>query len=168
MKRFYSLLLCAVAAIALNACATTPSVGTSPSGLELPIEKAALKFASDVKEGGYQVVGVEELNKWIAEKKVMVIIDTMPADVFTNGRIPGAVNGPMAKSEKELTAAEKEGLLKAAGTDKEKMVVAYCGFVACRRSHLGAKTLVENGYKNVYRFPAGITGWKEAGYAIEK
>ncbi|TLN02060.1 rhodanese-like domain-containing protein [bacterium] len=168
MKRLYSLAIFAVAAISLSACATGPSVGTSTGGLEMPIEKAAIKFAADVREGGYQVTATEELGKWVAEKKSMVIIDTMPADAFAGGHLPGAVSGPMPKTEKELTAAEKEGILKAAGAQKDTPVVVYCGFVACRRSHIGAKTLIENGYKNVYRYPAGITGWKEAGYQVEK
>jgi rhodanese-related sulfurtransferase len=74
----------------------------------------------------------------------------------------------MPKSEKELTQADKDNLLKAAGVDKEKTFVLYCGFVACRRSHIGAKILVENGFKNVYRYPAGITGWIESGYPLSK
>jgi len=74
----------------------------------------------------------------------------------------------MPKTEKELTTADKENLLKVAGPDKEKPVVVYCGFVACRRSHIGAKVLVENGFKNVYRYPGGISGWSESGYPLTK
>ena len=29
-------------------------------------------------------------------------------------------------------------------------------------------TFIENGFKNVYRYPAGVAGWKEAGYAVIK
>lgn len=52
-----ALLLCASAGYA------APSHGTSPKGLEIPIEKAALKFAADVKDGGYRVVTTDELKK---------------------------------------------------------------------------------------------------------
>jgi rhodanese-related sulfurtransferase len=142
-------------------------IGTSPKGLEAPIEKAAMKLMTDVKDGGYQLIGTEELNKWITEKKVFLLIDTMPKENFDKIRIKGAVNSPLAKTEKEFTPAEKENILKIAGSDKSKTIVVYCGFTACRRSHLGAKTLVENGFSSVYRYPGGIIAWNEGGYPEE-
>jgi rhodanese-related sulfurtransferase len=51
--------------------------------------------------------------------------------------------------------------------NKDKTIVVYCGFVGCERSHQGAKYLVQKGFKNVYRYPAGISGWVDAGYDIE-
>jgi thiosulfate/3-mercaptopyruvate sulfurtransferase len=142
-------------------------VGTSPKGEESPIEKAAMKLMSDVKAGGYKIIGTEELNKWAVEKKDMLLIDTMPAEAFAKIRIKGAVNSPVAKTEKEFTPAEKENILKIAGNDKSKTVVVYCGYTSCRRSHLGAKTLVENGFSSVYRYPGGIVSWNEGGYPVE-
>lgn len=150
----------------LSGCAT---IGTSPKGLELPIEKAAVKFTTDVREGGYKVVTTDDLKKWLDEGKGMVILSTLPAaEDRSFGTLPGARNAVMPKSEKELTPEEREQLLKAAGSDKEKTVVIYCGFVACRRSHIGARLLVENGYTNVYRYPAGIAGWSQAGFPLVK
>ena len=157
----------AVMALTLAGCALTH--GTSPKGLEVPIEKAAVKFSSDIKDGGYKVVGTEELKKWFDEGKKFTVISTLPANEDKEfGIIPSAVNGAMPKTEKELTQADKDNLLAVAGTVKEKPVVVYCGFVACRRSHIGARLLVENGFKNVYRYPAGITGWGESGYPLTK
>jgi thiosulfate/3-mercaptopyruvate sulfurtransferase len=153
--------------LVLSGCASTH--GTSPKGLETPIEKAAIKFASDVKEGGYKVVTTEELKKWIDEKKNITILSSLPADEDKAfGTLPGALNAAMPKTEKDFTPENKERLLKVAGDDKERTLVIYCGFVACRRSHIGAKLLVDNGFKNVYRYPAGITGWGEAGYQLVK
>jgi len=143
--------------------------GTSPKGLEVPIEKAAFKFADDVKDSGYKLVGTEELKKWLNESKKVTIISALPVDddkAF--GTLPSSINGAMPKTEKELTQADKDNLLKAAGSDKENTIVIYCGFLACRRSHIGAKILVENGFQNVYRYPGGITAWKEMGYTITK
>ena len=152
--------------IALSGCAT---IGTSPKGLELPIEKAAVKFAADVREGGYRIVTTDDLKKWLDERKNMVVLSTLPAEEDRSfGILPGARNAVMPKSEKDLTPEERKHLLNAAGSDKEKTVVVYCGFVACRRSHVGAKLLVDNGYTNVYRYPAGIAGWGEAGFPLVK
>lgn len=51
--------------------------------------------------------------------------------------------------------------------NKDKTIVVYCGFVGCERSHQGAMYLVQKGFKNVYRYPGGISGWVDAGNAIE-
>jgi rhodanese-related sulfurtransferase len=161
------LALIAFSALTLAGCAT--SHGTSPKGLEVPIEKAAVKFSSDIRDGGYKIVGTDELKKWLDEGKKLTIISTLPANEDKEfGILPSAVNGAMPKTEKDLTQADKDSLLTVAGTDKDISVVLYCGFVACRRSHLGAKILVENGFKNVYRYPAGITGWSESNYPLTK
>jgi len=164
MKK-YGMIVVLLSVLALAACA---GVGTSPKGLEAPIEKASMKLMSDVKDGGYQLVNSEELNKWISAGKPMLLIDTMPAEAFAKERIKGAVNSPVAKTEKEFTPAEKRSILKIAGADKSKLIVVYCGYTSCRRSHLGAKTLVENGYTSVYRYPGGIVGWKEYGFPVDE
>jgi thiosulfate/3-mercaptopyruvate sulfurtransferase len=151
------------------AAGASAAAGTSVKGLEVPIEKAAVKLVADVKDGGYQLISTEELKKWIDEGKAMTIISTLPADDDKSmGTLPKAVNGAIPKTEKELTPADKDALLKAAGADKDKAAVIYCGFVACRRSHIGAKILVENGFKNVYRYTGGIVAWQEAGYPVTK
>ena len=166
-KNIYFAIMITSTLMILNGCAT--AIGTSPKGLEIPIEKASLKFASDVKDGGYKVVGTDELKKWLDDNKQLTIISTLPVeDDKASGILPSAINGVMPKSEKELSQADKDNLLKIVGADKDKTFVVYCGFVACRRSHLGAKVLVENGFKNVYRYPAGIAGWKEVGYPLAK
>lgn len=158
-----------IAGIMSLALVGSVSAQTSPKGLEVPIEKAAIKFAEDVKDGGYKAIDTDELKKWIDEGKQITVISTLPAsDDKSLGTLPGAVNGAMPKMEKELTQAEKDNLLKSAGVNKEKIIVVYCGFLACRRSHIGAKILVENGFQNVYRYPGGIIAWKEAGYPVSK
>lgn len=165
MATFFAIV--AMAALALAGCATT--IGTSPKGLEAPIEQASLKFSSDLKDGGYKIVQSDELKKWLDSGKKITIISTLPAtDDKSFGTLPAAVNGAMPKTEKELTGAEKDNLLKAAGPDKEQTIVVYCGWVSCRRSHIGAKILVDNGYSNVYRYPGGITAWQELGYPLIK
>ena len=51
--------------------------------------------------------------------------------------------------------------------NKDKTIVVYCGFVGCERSHQGAMYLVSKGFKNVYRYPGGISAWVDAGNDIE-
>jgi rhodanese-related sulfurtransferase len=161
--------LAALSALALAGCATSPAIGTSTKGLEIPIEKAAVKFAADLKAGGYKVVTTDELKKWLDDGRKITIVSSMPAaEDRSLGVLPGAANAAMPKTEQDLTPEDKEHMLMAAGGDKGSTIVVYCGFVACRRSHIGAKMLVDNGYRNVYRYPAGIAGWSEAGYGLAK
>lgn len=167
MKKLLLAASAALISLAIISCASTH--GTSPKGLEIPIEKATLKFAADVKDGGYKIVNTEELKKWLDEGKKVTIVSALPAaEDKTFGTLPSAINGAMPKTEKELTDSDKENLLKVVGSDKTQTIVIYCGFVSCRRSHIGAKILVDKGFKNVYRYPAGITGWTEMGYPVKK
>lgn len=52
--------------------------------------------------------------------------------------------------------------------DKKAKIVVYCGFTKCQRSHQGAMYLAKKGFKNVYRYPGGISAWKDAGNEIVK
>lgn len=167
MKRLKLFVAVAIMALPFIGCASTH--GTSPKGLEIPIEKASFKLAADTKDGGYKNVGTDDLKKWLDEGRKVTIVSALPViEDKEFGTLPSSVNGAMPKTEKELTQAGKDNLLKVVGTDKEKAIVVYCGFVACRRSHIGAKILVENGFQNVYRYPGGITAWQEMGYPITK
>jgi rhodanese-related sulfurtransferase len=167
MNLFKLSLASTILAFVLAGCAG--QIGTSPQGMELPIEKAALKLGSDINAGGYKVVTTDELKKWLDDKQPVLVVSSLPVeDDKAFGIIPGAVNAPMPKTEKDLTPIDAERLLKVAGNNKERTVVVYCGFVACRRSHIAAKLLVDNGYMNVYRYPGGIAGWSEAGYPLLK
>ena len=51
--------------------------------------------------------------------------------------------------------------------NKDKKIVVYCGFVKCQRSHQGAMFLVKQGFKNVYRYPGGISAWVDANNNVE-
>ena len=137
---------------------------------ELEPEKIAVTFAAEVERGGYKIVATQELKKWIDEKKLMLIVDTMPFEAsFKKQHVPGAVQ--MEFPIPEMTSIDdktKDALVKLLGPDKDRLVVFYCGFVKCTRSHNGAMWAVKLGYKNVYRYPAGIKGWDQAGYPVEK
>ena len=63
------------------------------------------------------------------------------------------------------TLKDFEALL---GPDKKKLLVFYCGFVKCTRSHNGAVWAKKLGYENVVRFPGGIYAWKGAKYPVEE
>ena len=138
-------------------------------GKELETEKIAVTFAREVERGKYKIVSTEELKKWIDEKKDMLIVDTMPfEDSFKKQHIPGAVNFVFPIPEvTQLDEKTKAAFEKVLGTNKDRLIVFYCGFTKCTRSHNGALWAVKLGYRNVYRQPGGIKAWSEAGYPVE-
>ena len=159
--------LCTLFALALTGCAS--SNGTSPRGLETPVENAAVRLSADLQTGGYRIITTAELKQWLDEGRDITIISTLPAyGERVSGVLPGSVNAAMPLLEQELAPEDREHMLMAAGSDKQRTLVVYSGFVACRRSHIGAKLLRDEGYKNVYRYPAGLAGWGEAGYLRSK
>ncbi len=137
---------------------------------ELETEKIAVSFEKEVARGGYKVVATAELKGWIDQKKDMLIVDTMPfADSYKKQHIPGAVNFVLPIPEmKEMDAKTRADFEKMLGPNKDRVIVFYCGFTKCTRSHNGAMWAVKLGYRNVYRQPGGIKAWDEAGYPVEK
>lgn len=137
---------------------------------ELETEKVATNLCRETERGGYKLVTTEELKKWMDEKKPMLIIDTMPFEAsYKKNHIPGAVQFEFPIPEMtSMDDKTKEAFLKLLGPDKDKLLVFYCGFTKCTRSHNGAMWAVKLGYKNVYRCPGGIKGWMEADYPAEK
>lgn len=157
----------AITALLFAGCSATR--GTSPKGLEVPIEKAALQLSADTLKGGYKIVSTDELKKWLDDGRKMTIISALShKEDKISGIIPGALSAPMPESEQEITPEDKVHLESAAGSNKENILIVYCNYVGSRKSHIGAKLLVSYGYKNVYRYPAGAVAWSESGYSMKK
>ena len=151
-------------------------IGLTTDGLarwgskEIETEKIAVNFAREVERGGYNIVSTEELKGWMDQKKDMLIVDTMPyEDSYKKQHVPGAVQFefpiPEVTSLDDKTKSAFEKILE---PNKDRLIVIYCGFTKCGRSHNGAMWAVKLGYKNVYRYPGGIKAWLEADYPVEK
>jgi thiosulfate/3-mercaptopyruvate sulfurtransferase len=137
---------------------------------EVETEKTTVKFYREVEKGGYKVVATEELKSWMEQKKPLLIVDTMPLeDSFKKQHIPGAVQFEFPIEEvTQLEGKTREEFEKLLGPDKNRLLVFYCGFTKCTRSHNAAMWAVKLGYTNVYRCPGGIKAWMQADYPIAK
>jgi rhodanese-related sulfurtransferase len=140
---------------------------------ELEKEAAAVKLVREVQRGGYDVVTTEELKRWIDAGKEMLIVDTMPyEDSYKKQHVPGAVQFlfPIPEMETWDTGGTggktREEFIRLLGEDKDRLIVIYCGFVKCTRSHNGAAWAVKLGYRNVFRYPGGIFAWKGADHPV--
>ena len=151
-----------------------PAVAKNKFEKEVEKETGAVKLVRETQRGGYDVVTTEELNKWINSGKDMIIVDTMPYKAsYKKQHVPGAVQFLFPIPEmtqwdtKETDGKTQQDFIKLLGSDKDKPIVVYCGFVKCTRSHNGAAWAVKLGYKNVCRYPGGIFAWKGAKYPVE-
>ncbi len=141
---------------------------------EVDREMSAVKFAREVEAGGYGIITTNELKALVDEKAEMVLVDVMPYErSYRKAHIPGARQflfpvPEMADWDAEETGGktrdEFAGLL---GPDKGRLIVVYCGFTRCTRSHNGAAWAVKLGYTNVKRHPGGIYAWKGMGFPTE-
>jgi rhodanese-related sulfurtransferase len=165
------LFLTAAFVLAVLVIATPGSALFGPS--ELDKERIAVRLLREVQRGGYDVLTAEELKSWIDESRDLLIVDTMPYEAsYAKQHIPGAEQFLFPVPEMEAWSSSKTGgksmedFKKLLGSDHDRLIVFYCGFVKCTRSHNGAMWAAKLGYRNVYRYPAGIKGWEEADYPI--
>lgn len=142
---------------------------------EVKAEASAVKLTREVMRGGYDLVTTDELKSWIDAGREMLIVDTMPFEAsYKKAHVPGAeqflfpipdMDRWNSKETDGKSQADYEALL---GVDKDRLIVVYCGFVKCTRSHNGAVWAKKLGYKNVYRYPGGIFAWKGADFEVAK
>ena len=156
------------AGIVLGAAGTAGAIDWGKK--ELSNEQISVKVARETVKGGYQLVLTDELKGWVDAKKPMLVVDTMPGkDGYDKRHIPGAVQYEFPIEEmKEMPADRQADYAKLLGDDKGRLIVVYCGFPRCGRSHNGAVWAMKLGYTNVVRYVGGIKAWEEADHPVEK
>ena len=91
-----------------------------------------------------------------ARKGLVVVLDVRPAEEYSAGHLPGAVNIPIHELEKRL----KE-------LPKRKEVIAYCRGPYCLMSYDAVSLLRRKGLK-ARRLEAGLPEWRAAGLPVER
>ena len=147
--------------------------GTNKFQQELQTEEAAIKLTGETIQGDYELISTMKLKDLLNGGDDFVLVDAMPAAAsFDKGHIAGAANFEFPKQVMdgwdeaamgERTEAKYEKLL---GDNKEKLIVVYCGFVKCARSHNAAVFARELGFTRVKRFPGGIHAWRGADLSL--
>jgi rhodanese-related sulfurtransferase len=110
-------------------------------------------LAVNVQAGEFPDISIDELKSAVEAKKVTVL-DVNGSASYKAGHIPGAID----------FRAQKAELAKLLPSDKNALVVAYCGGPTCGAYAAAAKEL---GYTNVKHLSAGISGWKAAKAPLE-
>ncbi|MBS3936070.1 MAG: rhodanese-like domain-containing protein [Sulfuritalea sp.] len=94
------------------------------------------------------------INRILAEKQDIVLVDSRPDRVFAKGSIPGAINIPDNKFDAARLPA-----------DKNKPIIFFCGGLICDLSDKSAHKARQLGYKNVRVYTEGYPAWLEANKA---
>jgi len=99
-------------------------------------------------------VSTDFINKTLADKADIVLIDSRPDRTFDKGSIPGAINIPDNKFDAAKLPA-----------DKAKQLIFFCGGLICDLSDKSAHKAIKLGYKNVRVYVDGYPGWAAANKA---
>lgn len=89
------------------------------------------------------------------KKGLVTVLDVRPADEFSAGHLPGAINIPYDQLERGL-----------ARLPKKREIVAYCRGPYCLMSFEAVMKLCERGWK-ARRLERGFPEWKAAGLPVE-
>ena len=96
------------------------------------------------------------LNKWIAERKDLVLIDVGSQGDFTEKHISRSISLPISKNFREQS--------KIAAKDKTYVLICPTG----RRSLTAGKFMIENGFEKVYNLQGGTADWIRKGFKVSK
>ena len=106
------------------------------------------------QKGSYATVSVDFMKSQLVKSADMVVIDSRPKRMkYDKGHMPTAISIPDSKFAKMTDQLP---------TDKNKLLVFYCGGFKCKLSHKSAAKAINLGYKNVKVFAAGYPAWKKA------
>lgn len=118
---------------------------------------ATLVVAASAVAGSFPDISIADLKAAIAKKNVTVV-DVNGTASYKDGHIPGAID----------YVADKGDFAKKLPSDKNALIVAYCGSPQCGAYAQAAKAAQELGYTNVQHFKPGLSGWKAAGEPLSK
>jgi rhodanese-related sulfurtransferase len=100
----------------------------------------------------------DEIVDLLAVGEPIQFVETLRAEHFEQGHLPGAVH--IHFEDVEERAPE---LL----TDRDALIVTYCSNTACQNSRIAAEKLAKLGYTDVRRYEEGKQDWTEAGLELE-
>jgi polyisoprenoid-binding protein YceI/rhodanese-related sulfurtransferase len=107
----------------------------------------------------FSEITAAELYHKISQKTDLIIIDTLPKELFDKRHLAGAQNACVFQV---VFPSEVETLV----PDRDREVVLYGSSSASRDSVTAAEKLVRLGYSKVLTLTGGLAAWREAGYPL--
>lgn len=115
----------------------------------------AAKKKEPVKQDPALFISLEEVQALVAkgsDEGKYQLIDARPEVKFNAGNIPTSINIPKALLKQNLDKLSKD-----------KMLIFYCGGIACKLSPKSAEIAMKNGFTNVRAFYDGMPAWNKSG-----
>lgn len=103
-------------------------------------------------------IDTDTLRDWLSNSRDLALVDTLPADAFARGHLPGAIN---IVSDDILDEATRRL------PDRQAPIVVYCASEDCKRAGRAAERLARLGYTEVYHYVGGKRAWQAEGLSLE-
>ncbi|MFH2123335.1 MAG: rhodanese-like domain-containing protein [Pseudomonadota bacterium] len=120
-------------------------------------------FAKEIKQKlaklpeGSSEIKIDELKALVDKGEGFVLVDSRPGPRYSEAHLPNAISIPVC---------EMQELLQNLPSNKDKLLIFYCGGPTCGMSTKSAGQAVKAGYKNVRVFLGGVPGWAKAEYPL--
>lgn len=98
------------------------------------------------------------LRDWLSRHRDFTLVDTLPAETFAKGHLPGAIN---IVSDDILDEASRRL------PDKQANIVVYCASESCKRAGRAAELLASLDYTEIYHYIGGKQAWLAEGLSLE-
>jgi len=105
-------------------------------------------------------ISAPAVNRWVAEEKPFILIDTLINDHFKAIHLPGARHACVF----EVNVLDQ---IAAITTDKHARLVLYGASEKSMDAAVAAEKLEREGFDNLYTLDGGISSWQAAGYPAE-
>jgi rhodanese-related sulfurtransferase len=115
-----------------------------------------LEVVNDAKKRVRELT-VEDVKKKMDHDEKFYLVDVREESEWNQDHLPGAIHLGKGIIERDIEAKIP---------DSSAEIVLYCG--GGFRSALAADNLQKMGYTNVISMDGGYSGWKNAGYRLEK
>jgi rhodanese-related sulfurtransferase len=105
--------------------------------------------------GRNDYVAVDALERLLANRGAVTLLDARSPEEYSRGHVPGAINVPIA----DLLDFARDRLTPSRGP-----IVTMCG--SSGRGEQAAEILTAAGVENVRVLQGGLKAWSEAGFAV--
>jgi polyisoprenoid-binding protein YceI len=109
---------------------------------------------------GITTVTHGKLRAWMEEGRDLVVLDTLPGDVYRKRHLPGAKNACVY----EVVFPQQ---VEAIVPDRSREIVVYGSRIVSMDAATAAEKLARLGYQRVYVLSGGLAAWQEARYPLE-
>jgi polyisoprenoid-binding protein YceI len=113
-----------------------------------------------VEGKGITTITHEKLRAWMEEGRDLVVLDTLPGDVYRKRHLPGAKNACVY----EVVFSQQ---VEAVVPDRTREIVVYGSRIVSMDAVAAAEKLARLGYQKVYVLSGGLAAWREASYPLE-